>query len=280
MNKYFVGIGVAKAGTTWLAEYFKSHPEVCFSPVKEMHYFDVKFLDHKQQIKQKRIEALNELKQNENHSKWELLLLKQLIELYAEPKAYHEYFNLLQAKGRICGEITPEYSLLTAEGFAEMKNFLNNPKIILVLRNPVDRYWSHIRFHKKFFPNLDYIRYYMESLKKYKIITYSSYHKIIPLLLSVFDRDDIHIIFYEYLFNEATKEQVIKGLCNFLEVKYFSPKNNNRINPSFSIELSEKLKLIGIQKFKASYEFTINHFKNTPKCWINDFNKLTHTITM
>jgi len=61
MNKYFVGIGVAKTGTTWLAEYLKSHPEVCFSPIKEMHYFDEKYFNHKQQIKQKRIESLKEI---------------------------------------------------------------------------------------------------------------------------------------------------------------------------------------------------------------------------
>ena len=40
----FVGIGAQKAGTNWLAKYLTSHPQVCFSPIKELHYFDWRFL--------------------------------------------------------------------------------------------------------------------------------------------------------------------------------------------------------------------------------------------
>lgn len=279
MNDYFVGIGVAKAATTWLGEYFKFHPEICMSPIKEIHYFDEKYFNHKQQIKYKRIKSLKESVQNLSNDlpKSKLLQLKQLlflIELYTEPKAYHKYFELLDVGGRICGEITPEYCLLPTEGFAEMKKFLNHPKIILIIRNPVERYWSHIRFHKKFFPNIDYNQYYMDSFQKYKIIAYSSYQQIIFTLLKIFNRNEIHIIFYEHLFNESMKENVIKGLCDFLEVNFVMPKNNKKVNPSISIELSEKLRLIGIHKFKESYQFIINNFENTPQSWVDDFNKI------
>ena len=41
---YFVGIGAAKAGTSWLADYLAGHPEVALSPIKELHYFDAMHL--------------------------------------------------------------------------------------------------------------------------------------------------------------------------------------------------------------------------------------------
>ncbi len=41
----FVGIGAQKTGTTWLADYLAYHDQVCFSPIKELHYFDTKYFD-------------------------------------------------------------------------------------------------------------------------------------------------------------------------------------------------------------------------------------------
>ena len=40
MPQFFLGIGAQKAGTTWLGVYFARHPEVYFSPIKELHFFD------------------------------------------------------------------------------------------------------------------------------------------------------------------------------------------------------------------------------------------------
>ena len=36
----FIGIGVQKAGTTWLSSILKEHPEIYIHPRKELHYFD------------------------------------------------------------------------------------------------------------------------------------------------------------------------------------------------------------------------------------------------
>jgi len=40
---FFVGIGAAKSGTSWVAEYLREHPDVAMSPIKELHYFDARF---------------------------------------------------------------------------------------------------------------------------------------------------------------------------------------------------------------------------------------------
>jgi len=36
---FFLGIGAQKSGTSWLSNYFKSHPEILMSPIKEMTFF-------------------------------------------------------------------------------------------------------------------------------------------------------------------------------------------------------------------------------------------------
>lgn len=282
MNNYFVGIGVAKAGTTWLSEYFKLHPEICISPVKEIHYFDEKFFNSEQKIKEKRVRNLKKIIQTLsleiNYSQlFELKQLLFLIEIYTNSTAYHKYFNWLNKNGTICGEITPKYALLPEKGFIEMKRLLNNPKIILMLRNPIDRYWSQIRFHEKFIPNINFEEYYLSSFNKYNIITHSNYQNILPTLFKVFDGSNVHIVFYEHLFNENLKENTIKSICDFLEVNFIRPKINKRINSSVSVKLTDKLRLFGIEKLKLSYEYIIENFNDVPSNWIEDLNSINKT---
>jgi hypothetical protein len=38
-DKWFVGIGGFKCATTWLAQCLREHPDVCMSPIKELHFF-------------------------------------------------------------------------------------------------------------------------------------------------------------------------------------------------------------------------------------------------
>ena len=40
----FLCIGAQKAGTTWLHAQLRSHPKVWLPPIKELHYFDHKFV--------------------------------------------------------------------------------------------------------------------------------------------------------------------------------------------------------------------------------------------
>lgn len=41
---HVVGIGAAKCGTSWLYNYLNNHPQAVRAKVKEIHYFDAKYL--------------------------------------------------------------------------------------------------------------------------------------------------------------------------------------------------------------------------------------------
>jgi hypothetical protein len=46
----------------------------------------------------------------------------------------------------IRGEITPSYTMLNEDDVARVQQFEPELKILLLLRNPIDRAWSQIRF--------------------------------------------------------------------------------------------------------------------------------------
>jgi len=280
MNRYFVGIGIARGGTSWLGEYFKNHPEICFSPVKEIHYFDTIFLEDDNKIIKRRINKFKSIAINLNIKPSDELLfnLRQylyFIEMHSNPAIYHQYFNWIK-KGneKIFGEITPAYSLLPKQGFLEMKELLNNPKIILLLRNPVERQWSQVRFHKKFFADLKFNEYFIESFNNDKFMKRSNYHILLNILFSVFDQDDIHIIFYENLFNDNSRRKVLKNLCDFLGVNYFQSKITDKINSSVAVKLNPKLRLYGVKKLKECYNYSYRNFDDLPNSWLSDLKLL------
>lgn len=273
---YFIGIGVAKAGTSWLGQYFGSHPEVCFSPVKEIHFFDSKFLKFVKEVKLKRINYFKQTvkKINKTTDSSVLFNIKQclfLIEMFHNPIAYHDYFDYIKKENEIiCGEITPEYSLLGRDGLLYMRDFLNSPKIILMLRNPVERQWSQVRFHKKFIPNLVFEDYFLKSFNLKRFVEWSSYQDLLPKLFSVFKKEEIHIIFYEDLFNPKIQEDILKNLCEFLEIRYRLGNFEIKINTAQQIILRKDLRKFGIKKLKLSYEYVYNNFNNIPYSWIED----------
>jgi hypothetical protein len=99
----FLGIGAQKAGTTWLAENLRRHPEVFVPERKELHW-----LDHK----------------------WE----RPLADWAA---------HFADAGERRRGEITPAYGILPAARIRFLRDVAPGVRLLLLLRNPVERAWSH-----------------------------------------------------------------------------------------------------------------------------------------
>ena len=55
------------------------------------------------------------------------------------------YLSLFAGRVGISGDITPTYGLLSEADVDSMKSVIPNVKIIFLLRDPIDRAWSHMR---------------------------------------------------------------------------------------------------------------------------------------
>lgn len=158
----FLGIGAQKAGTTWLWEMLRADPRIWLARGKELHYFDRsfrypspnllatdRFLErlfsraaHNRQFRRR---CWTDVRNAISHRDWELL--RWLLRYYFRTCGDDWYLSLFQqGSGRVCGEITPAYAILEREDVARIHRLLPDLKIILLLRNPIDRAWSRIRF--------------------------------------------------------------------------------------------------------------------------------------
>jgi arylsulfatase A-like enzyme len=99
----FLGIGVQKAGTTWLYEILKRHPDVEFPAGKEIHFWD---------------------KQAERPA-------TQWLDFFKPRKP-----------GKKQGEITPAYSFLESEAIRKIAELVPQVRLFISIRNPIERAWS------------------------------------------------------------------------------------------------------------------------------------------
>jgi hypothetical protein len=157
----FLGIGAQKAGTSWLAGMLRRHPRIWVAPVKEVHYFDrsceypspshlaiarplPRLLGRSPASQASRRVLLRRLLSMARRPGWQHLCweCRYLFGTYSDDW----YMSLFGGNpGKVCGEMTPAYSILEPADVARVKELLPKVKIIYILRNPADRMWSHIR---------------------------------------------------------------------------------------------------------------------------------------
>jgi Sulfotransferase domain len=175
----FLGIGAPRCGTTWLYKQLYEHQEVFIPRQKEIHFFDQNY---------------------EKGLSW-----------------YETFFDNSSGKKAI-GEITPDY--ISAENAPErIKKDLGNIRLILMLRNPVERayshYWNMINKHKKLGIDPDTPFHVMVDMEP-RIIDQGRYFKMLQKFLTVFQKEEILIIFHEELKNSPNKIWI--RVCRFLGV--------------------------------------------------------------
>ncbi|MBI65999.1 MAG: hypothetical protein CMG64_06880 [Candidatus Marinimicrobia bacterium] len=184
----FIGIGAMRCGTTWISDKLRQHPEI-FLPnnYKELHFFN-------------------------SH--------------YSNGIEWYENKFLGKTDTQISGEFTPKYLRDNESPFLIKKHY-PNVKLIISIRNPIDRAFSHYNFlrkHSKISENF----YQALFHEQYEIRKAGLYGQQIKTYLDLFPPDKIHIIVFDDL--KKSPDNVVKKLYNFLNVSTdFKPEDLEKI---------------------------------------------------
>ena len=162
----FLGIGIQKSGTTWLYKNLKQHPQLYLPETKEVHFFDWYF--------------------------------------YKSLGWYCNHF-INANKEHIKGEITPGYSIISEEKIKFIKNMNPKLKIILLLRNPIERAWSHAVMNLSSIPerNVNSIsdEKFIAHFNNPRSIERGNYPKIISKWNKYFTKEQIYVESYNQIKN-------------------------------------------------------------------------------
>ncbi|HJT80854.1 MAG TPA: sulfotransferase [Chthoniobacterales bacterium] len=148
----FIGIGAQKAGTGWLYEQLRNHPDFWMPPMKELHYFDR--IAANPQVQRSLPSARKEpdrirIARNRARDQRDADFLARFERLCGSDMLNLEgYAALFAGKGEsIAGDITPGYSTLDAPAVEKIVNRFSDVRVIFMARDPVERAWSQLSMY-------------------------------------------------------------------------------------------------------------------------------------
>ncbi|WP_022671139.1 sulfotransferase family protein [Hippea alviniae] len=222
----FLIVGAAKAGTTSLYYYLREHPEIYLSDIKELRFFS-------------NMEGNFQGPGDENVNK---SVSKSIDE-------YESFFEKINGEKAI-GDISPDYLYYFKNSIDNIKNFLLNPKIIIVLRNPIDRAFSqYLHFTRDGRETLSFEKALkLENRRKELNWEWAWFYKDVGLYYNqvkayLENFENVKIYLYDDLMNNRLG--VVQDIYRFLEV------DDNFVPES----LNEKFNVSGIPKNRFLHEF-------------------------
>lgn len=180
----FVGIGSMRCGSTWLYEVLKCHPDIRMTDSKEMDFF----------------------------------FTPQMLQYDLDWYAAHFTAKNGGDPKPVRGEISPRYARLKAWHVKQIARSFPDLRIILTLRNPIDRVWSQTLF--------DFGRLQSRDVRKVSIVEFlrqverarsklsSDYLRTIQIWSGAFGRKGLHIAFFDELRGDPTR--YINGILSHI----------------------------------------------------------------
>lgn len=233
----FFIVGTPKAGTTSLYNYLEEHPDIYMSPVKETNFF-----------------SFNEIKEQG------LFYNEEFID--TEEKYARQFKNV--SKEIAIGEASVSY-LFYPQVALKIKEYQPNAKIIIVLRNPVDRGFSHYLMDKR----LGFVQMSFEDIvqknkgnSKHKLyyqqyVELGFYYNQLSNYYKHFDEKMVKVFLYEDIVYNL--QNVIKNVYSFLSVDPdFRPNIEKRHNTFENPKSALVAKLYTIKSFRKLIKFFLN----------------------
>ena len=219
----FMCIGAAKSGTTSLYDILRQHSDVFIPSFKEPHFFDIPSV-------------------YENGLEW-----------YTET-----YFSSVKDE-KLIGDFSPTYFFDTNSAQRIFNDLGSSIKFIVILRNPVDRAYSHYLHSKRdeherlSFSEaisaesarvaknnyLDYLRF--------SYIGQGMYSQMLKRYFNLFSKENFLVINFEQEF-VAKREETVKRIFEFLELEdqeLLINISSNKASRARSVSLKKLMKRTG-----------------------------------
>jgi hypothetical protein len=261
----FIIIGAQRCGTTSLYNHLIKHPNIKPAIIKETHYFD----------------------SNLNRSlNW--------YKSFFPTKAFKYLNKFFKRRNIITGEATPYYIFLP-HAAKIICSYIPNVKIIVLLRNPVNRAYSHYNYTVKLgFETLSFEEaikkeqerldgeleklnknpnYYSFSHQHWSYLERGKYVDQLKLWFSYFPKKQILIIRSEDFYKDP--KNVMERVYNFLNLPKISSEKENIIYKKFNVGIYQKMDnktSSYLKNFFKPYNKELSEFLNKNFNWEEELN--------
>lgn len=270
----FMIIGAQKAGTTWLYTNLQYHPEI-WMPIKEMHYLNQVFIPAPSQwevaSRTTQVRSMRDyLLTKKPLGKFEERKLAALDVIDSGPISDEWYRRVFAFAGvdQMAGEGSPDYCLLPRHAIAHIVSHNPQVKIILFLRDPIDRAWSHMRMASEFQYSGAPLDRLLEDSFWRGYMSRSNYPSMLARWMTLIPNENLFIGRFEDIHKAPL--QILKRVCDFLGVRFdarFFPAAAKRIFEGTRIPLDDALYQKMKERMKPLYEELIGLLPELTEPW-------------
>ncbi len=266
----FIGLGAMKAGTSWVSDYLRAHPDVFHSPIKEMNFFNTlddnplsAFGDSFRHRRMRQILLEKNWEYPPSRENYETL--KTLAELGAleTESDYLGYFARRIGKQTHFGEICPQYALIEPQTYRRIADMGFDTRLMFFMRDPTDRLASNIQHNlRRTTFDIDEV---IETIKPDDNWFRRSDYKVTLENLRKADTGmPIQTFVYEDLFTEKT----VRRLCEYLGISYRAPDFDKQVNVARGPKITRDQKDHIREKLEPLYAELSDYFgEDRPPQW-------------
>lgn len=217
----FLCIGVQKSATSWLDTRLRRHPRLWLPPMKELQYFSELHIDTvrrwaPQQRRLRMTGLLQRYTKTVPRKGWDcdyIELLADIAQSTLDDAWYGRIFAHAPAES-MCGEVTPDYAHMRKRGIAHVVAVAPKVRIILSLRDPIERSWSHIRMFARNRGLTELSE--LEAVARHSdFVRRANYPAIIARWRGYVPDERFHVLFLDDVEREPAR--VLTEVCRFLE---------------------------------------------------------------
>ena len=281
-------VGATKAGTSWLYKYLHDHPDCALPAVKEAHYWDTFDAEACAQQVARFRQRLRELRTRKEEARgagrgWQVSNLnrridemKKLIGVLegdrSDDRAYLDWLVGGVTQTKLYADITPNYATLDDTLLARMVGISAQTRVLFLIRDPLDRLWSHIRMqarrqrqaHEVYEKKANNILYRMLNRgQETHILERGDYPSIIRKLRRVVPRDRLFITFTE----EVMGHNGVSPLAAFLGIDPATPKVGAPVHKGPEVVMLDKLRPRAVKLLSEHYDWVSRNVGPLPDRW-------------
>jgi hypothetical protein len=224
MKPDFLCIGAKKAGTTWIYDQLRQHPDIWLPPVKELNAFFDPQANPKdaERLAKRRAELARQRAEGAlpagDPDFWQAYLRGDAGQGGADSFAW--YGSLFaEAGGKRAGDVDPNLYAFYIRQLIMLRERLPEMKLICILRHPLARSWSHLSMICRA-QNINMaassLAQLVEPLQRPAMATFSAYRQIIPILQRFFAPRRLLFLAFDDIVNDPAG--LLRRTWDFLEV--------------------------------------------------------------
>lgn len=276
----WICVGAQKAATTWLYQQFIGVPGVFLPAIKEIHYYS--------ELCDKRVARYSvrqrERKTTSTRAYWQkvkfavadrktkrdrrLAELEHLRSGAFDDNWYGGIFGFAR-EDEVCGEICPSYMIMPQEGIDHVFRLNPDAKIIIIVRDPVARAWSHLRMtHEP--EKLTAIAESDDLDRALRVfVEYTDYASAIPRWRSAAKDGNVRV----QLFDDVISDPIatLDGLAEFMGLGQDKkwPRAQQASHKGKPFPMPERIRAALLEKLTPQYEFLAGEFPERVGAWLS-----------